>query len=263
MKLAVNYSTQSAALAAEGVIDFDLYKCTEWPEMLAIATERPAYTHFPFLAGRHDLERISPARIDEILATTATTYLNIHIAPHSAEFPHGGEAMFEAVIADINALVERYGAERVIAENVYHDPKWNLELYVAESAFINRVIEETGCGFLLDLSHATIAAGQLGLHPYDYIQSLPVHRLGEIHLTGLLYDEAKGRLTDHNPMTENEWALAAWALDHIARGDWATPWALALEYGGLGEDFVIRSRADVLAADVPRLRALMETTAVR
>lgn len=263
MKLAVNYSSQSAALVADGTIDFDIYKCTEWPEMLAIATERPAYTHFPFLAGRHDLDRISPERVDEILATTATAYVNIHLAPDMRQFPDGGEAMLESVVSDIRALVERYGAERVIAENVYCDPEWEIALYAAQPAFINRVIEETGCGFLLDLSHATIAAGQLGLHPYDYIQSLPVQRLREMHLTGLLYDEEKDRLTDHNPMTENEWTLAEWALDNIARGDWPEPWALALEYGGMGADFVIRSSSEVLTADVPRLRALMERAAIR
>ena len=51
MKLAINYSSQTADLLSREKVSFDLYKTTEWPEMIAAAeVQRPAYVHFPLMA---------------------------------------------------------------------------------------------------------------------------------------------------------------------------------------------------------------------
>src|SRR3954447_26332560 len=79
MKLAINYSPQTADLLASKRVEFDLYKTTEWPDMIAAAeVQRPAYVHFPLMAGRHNINDVGPARIKELLATTATPYVNTH-----------------------------------------------------------------------------------------------------------------------------------------------------------------------------------------
>jgi hypothetical protein len=50
---------------------------------------------------------------------------------------------------------------------------------------ICRVVEETDCGLLLDLSHARLAAWALNMDPQDYVNQLPVQRICEIHVTGI------------------------------------------------------------------------------
>jgi hypothetical protein len=49
-----------------------------------------------------------------------------------------------------------------------------------------------------------------------------------------------------------------WALERIDPGDWARPWTVALEYGGVGEPFKWRSDRAALEAMVPRLYEMVK-----
>ncbi len=267
MKLAVNFSPQAAELLDQGQIEFDLYKCTQWPEMIAEAhKQRPAYAHFPLLAGRDDIDALGWETIDHTLQLTGTPYINTHLAPRASDFgvaldsthPAEGEQLFDAMTRDIIRMAERYGADKIILENANWDPNYEVPQLVLAADMITRVVEETGCGLLLDLAHAHMSATRLGLDTRTYISRLPVDRLRELHITGTAYVETEGRLVDHYPMTESDWSLAEWALTHIHRGDWASPWVVSLEYGGTGAHFAWRSRAEVIARDLPRLRGLVE-----
>ena len=60
-------------------------------------------------------------------------------------------------------------------------------------------------------------------------------------------------------MTDVDWSLLEWALARIRDGDWAHPWALSFEYGGIGPMFDWRSRSDVIAHQVPRLCSLVNS----
>jgi hypothetical protein len=53
LELAVNHSSQAAALLTAGEIAFDRWKCSDWPELVtgARATRLPAYVHFALQAG--------------------------------------------------------------------------------------------------------------------------------------------------------------------------------------------------------------------
>jgi uncharacterized protein len=129
-----------------------------------------------------------------------------------------------------------------------------------EPAVIRRVVEQTGCGFLLDLSHARIAAHYLGVDPHDYVAQLPTERLRELHLTGVR--QVKSRLADHMDLTEKDWQWAEFAMRRIRAGDWSRPWTVAFEYGGVGEPFKWRTDKAVLAEQVPRLYDLVHAASV-
>ena len=269
MKLAVNYSPQAAELLDSGQIEFDLYKCTDWPEMVEAArAQRPVYVHFPLLAGRRNVEQVGWQRIAGLLDQTETRYVNTHLAPRARDFdgltvethdPAYAEMLAEAMRRDIAPLVKRFGADRVILELACWDPdpEWQIPRLVLEPEIICRMVYETGCGFLLDVAHARLNAIQLGMDERDYLARLPVDRLRELHVTGTGYDDVKRRYRDHCSMTAGDWALAEWVITRIRRGEWARPWCLALEYGGMGPHFAWRSHADVLAKDVPRLYELV------
>ena len=59
------------------------------------------------------------------------------------------------------------------------------------------------------------------------------------------------------PLTDEDWTEAAWALAHIRAGEWAEPAIVALEYGGVSSAFAWRSDPAVMAAQAPRLLALV------
>jgi uncharacterized protein (UPF0276 family) len=104
---------------------------------------------------------------------------------------------------------------------------------------------------LLDLAHARITADTLGIDVKDYIKSLPLDRLVEMHITGV--QKHNGVLTDHFGLDQKDWEILDWALKQIQAGLWRNPEILAFEYGGVGEVFAWRTRVEVLESQVPRL----------
>lgn len=271
MRLAVNYSPQAESLLAEGVIQFDHFKCPDWPAPIALAERnRPVYVHFPLRAGDGTLTHADWAGVERLLAQTATHHVNLHLVaptdcypgmPLDSREPEHLEQVGERLIADVQVAARRFGSERVVVENViYRGPQGNVVYPGVAPEVISRVVVATGCRLLLDIAHARITAANLGIDPREYIERLPVERLAELHVTGVRHDGQ--RLRDHMAMDEPDWALAAWALAQIGQDRWARPWAVALEYGGVGPKFEWRSRAEALAAAVPRLQELVRQTAV-
>jgi hypothetical protein len=140
---------------------------------------------------------------------------------------------------------------------------------------IRRVVEETGCGFLFDLSHARLAAQTLAMDIEEYVGGLPVVHTREIHVTGIqrlegrwlekarragveseIIRERAGTLFDHLPMTEPDWQFFTWSMEQIQANQWGQPELVTFEYGGVGSIFEAVTDIDVLAEQVPRLYAL-------
>jgi uncharacterized protein (UPF0276 family) len=110
--------------------------------------------------------------------------------------------------------------------------------------------------FLLDTAHARLSADELGIDPWTYIQSLPVNRLVELHVTGTAVHD--GIWKDSMIMQETDWELAERALAEIHAGRWPQPWVVAFEYGGIGEKFAWRSDPDVIREQGRRLWHLIK-----
>jgi hypothetical protein len=152
----------------------------------------------------------------------------------------------------------------VLVENM---PRWvsSRPAYIADPAFISAVVEESGCGFLLDLAHARVAAHHRGELVHDYLLRLPLERLVEVHVSGPRPEPPAGsqpaddlpagdlligglptgrQLVDaHQPMLEEDYALLAWVL---AR---RRPRAVTLEYS--------KDQAQIVT-QLARLRAILE-----
>lgn len=272
MHIALNYSPQAAALLNQGTIKLDYYKVPDWPDMVGTASAQlPVYVHWPLMAGRHNGKQVGWEQIAALRDQTTTPYINTHLAPRASNFagmpldtthPEHTRSLIEAMHDDIRQLVDRFGAAQVILENATWDPTYEIPRPVLEAEHICQMVYDTGTGFLLDIAHARIAASYLGVDPQTYIASLPVDRLRELHVTGVIYDTKQNRLNDHFPMTAADWSLTEWALEQIHSGVWATPWVVALEYGGVGAGFSERSDASVIAIDIPRLYQLVKPTSV-
>lgn len=289
MKLAVNYSAASAELLLRGEITFDYFKCPAWPDLVESAQALlPVNVHFPLLVGSGagdaiDGETGRPAdwrKIEALLARTDTPLVNVHLVappgdypgvPHDTDDPAHVEMIVGRMIGDLSAVVRRCGAERVVAEN---NPPVAEECL--RPAYLPRVIEqvirEAGCGLLLDLGHARLAAQSLGIAPAQYATALPVGRLKEIHVAGVqriagpwiermeqaavaadTIRRMAGRPFDHLPMTDDDWLFFEWAMAQVQAGTWRSPWIVTFEYGGVGEMWEAVTDMDALREQVPRL----------
>ena len=267
MDFAINYSPQAVALVAAGSIEIDFFKTPPWPEMIAKAEAyRPVAVHFNLRAGTGQLHKTDWGEIETFLETTSTHYVNMHLAadkrdglPFNCDYPSlaDDEQIMANLHADVGAVVSRFGPERVIVENVpYHFGEEHVIRTCILPEVISEVIENHGCGLLLDISHARISADTLGLDAKDYMRALPLEQLRELHFTGL-HDLGGGHLMDHLPALDEDWPWLEWVMAGIQNEGWEKPHLLAYEYGGDGHPFfAANSDSSVIARDVPRMYAL-------
>ena len=292
MRFAVHYSRPAADLLDAGRIAVDAFKCPAWPDLIAtVQAKYPMYVHFPLRVGQGtgdalDTETHRPAdwgKVEMLLARTDTPFVNVHLEPTTGDHPDiaadttdpGDIArLTDSLIRDLRAVVERFGPERVIAENVPNADNCLRPAYLP--AVVRRVIEECECGLLFDISHARRAARALGMEATEYIPMLPVERTREIHLTGIQHVDDRwvvvmrdaglsdaviaqfaGRWQDHLPLTDADWEFAAWSLGQIAGGHWGAPGIVSLEYGGIGPLWEAFTDPAILAEQVPRLAAMV------
>ena len=262
MKLAINYSHEAVSLVHEKHIHIDRFKTPDWPDMIQEASNyRPVAIHFNLFAGRGDLVSSDWKTIRALKEQTGTPYINLHLNPEGVDYPdvpldtskgRQFNKIVENLILDVKAAVDVFGAEQVIVENVpFRGWQGDTLRLAVEPRIIHKVVEETGCGLLLDLSHARISACYLGVDDREYISALPVDRLRELHFTGLNW--VNGKLKDHLPALKHDWQALSWALKHIRSGEWAPPWLLAFEYGGVGDKYKGRCDPAVISEQIPRI----------
>lgn len=284
MEFTINWSPPAQDLLRAGKIKIDRFKCPNWDDMIADAREdAPIYVHFPLAIGRNMLVDRNWAAIEAIRADTDTPFINLHLEPlREAVGDLDDAALIEYCIAEIRAVVDRFGGENVVVENVpYFRHQTDRFEAAVQPQNIAQIIREAGARFLFDIGHARIAADTLGIDAQTYIQALPLERLGELHVTGVvafdqtvedtiqqaglgeLLDQQRayyqtGRLMDHFGMENDEdWRSFEWVMELIRDGRAATPRLVSFEYGGTGNPFAWRSESSVIARDVPRFYQLV------
>ena len=91
---------------------------------------------------------------------------------------------------------------------------------IDEAAFISEVIRRTGCGLLLDVNNVYVSSINHQSDPLAYIDALPLHAVGEIHLAGFAEDtDSLGDrllIDDHGAPIDNAvWALYVQVLERV------------------------------------------------
>ena len=292
MNLAANYSTATAGLLQAGLIHLDYFKCPAWPDVVARARQLlPVYVHLPLLAGWGRGDALDGevggvpdwGRIERLLVQTGTPYVNLHLAAEAAYWPGipsdtadpaHVEMVTQALIRDVQAVCRRFGPERVVVENDNYFGGRHLRPGFLPKV-IACVVSETGCGLLLDLAHAQLVAGEVGLSPRDYVAALPLAHLRELHVAGVQIVDDRWierfeavdpqfahrfahQPMDHLPMTAADWELVGWAAAQIHAGAWPAPWIVTFEFGGVGPLWELLGEREVLGQDIPRLHRLLK-----
>jgi uncharacterized protein (UPF0276 family) len=262
MLLALNYSPPAAQLVQSGQINIDYFKTPDWEWMVNEAQNlKPVAVHFTIEAGNNCLGQVDWNQLDQLAHITGTPYINLHLDSKQSFFPWLSvdttfkpdiDQVLKVILSDVIMFVNHFGPARIIIENSpYHGDTGNTLRLCVEPELITRVVEETGCGLLLDISHAVIVANHLGMHPYEYLSRLPVNKLRELHFAGIHH--IKGRLVDHLSILKRDWHWLDWVLARIQSGEWNTPWLLAFEYGGVGPEFAWRCEPKIILEQIPLL----------
>ena len=191
---------------------------------------------------KHLIEWLDPVQYSEHLAwsTHDSHFLNDLLPlPYTA-------ATLNLVADHIDQVQETIGRPMLL-----ENPSSYLafaESEMTETAFLAEIARRTGCGLLLDVNNVFISATNLSTNPNDYIQSFPLHAVGELHIGGHAADAdehgAPLLIDNHGrAVADPVWAL----LDHVL--DLAGPRPVLIEWDNDVPDW------PVLAAEA--LRATM------
>lgn len=151
-------------------------------------------------------DRFDPFVVSEHLAWS--THRGVH-HPDLLPFPRTRKALNR--IADNVARMQDALGRQVLIEN----PSLYLPLKghdLEEVDFLAALVARTDCGLLVDVNNVFISAHNLGYAPEVYLDALPAHAIGEIHLAGHARDPGGSDLlidTHGAPVTEAVWALYA------------------------------------------------------
>lgn len=172
------------------------------------------------IGAEHPLDEDHLARLAALIARYEPAIFSEHLAwsSHGEVFlndllpvPYDG-ATLQRVCQHIDRVQDRL-RRTMLLEN----PATYVEFESStmdEAAFIAEILRRTGCGLLLDVNNVHVSCVNHRRDAHAYIDSLPLDRVGQIHLAGFARDEdAAGApllIDSHGaPVDEAVWSLYA------------------------------------------------------
>ena len=164
------------------------------------------------------------ARHLDRLAGLVSRYQPASFSEHLAWSSHGGvyfndllplpwtAATLQRVCAHIDQVQTRL-KQTLLLENPATYVEFSSSTF-SESQFLAEVVQRTGCGLLLDISNVQVSSVNHHRDAQAYLDGLPLHRVGQIHLAGFAHDQdgagAPLLIDDHGaPVDDAVWRLFA------------------------------------------------------
>jgi hypothetical protein len=120
-------------------------------------------------------------------------------------------------------VVQEYLERLLLLENVtYYAALPRAEM--SEAEFIRAVLEEADCGLLLDVSNVLLNATCHGYDALEFLDSIPLDRVGQLHLAGF---ERFGDVlldTHSKPVSDETWELYRQVLQRIGPSSVLVEW---------------------------------------
>lgn len=239
ISLAVNYFPELIELAAGRDVHFDCVKTGDWvvesiDRAMQEFAERTILFHTSCIVGHTDAEcRWLATQVQLWQSRVGSPWVSSHLdyytagerearLLHDAPLPRISEQEGLDRLCRAAEAVQQLVPVPLILENVPN--RWeNGRLLGATPEFVRKVLSATGCGLLLDLAHARISAEVLHVDVHDYLVSLPLDLVVEIHVSGPRKEQ--GFLRDrHDRLAREDYRLLEWVLRRCS------PRAITLEY---------------------------------
>ena len=253
MKLAVNFSEALLSLLAEDPglpVDYIKVPTIPFPGCFSQFEQGRTYRKLlphPAQPGvislGHPLpqEQFDRELVSKIIELANPPYLSTHLEAALDFFPSYKEEQHNFDQGLKQEMLGRFlnGIDRVkkaaglplLLENFPYYSWWCHYRLGSDPAFISEVCEAGDCGFLLDIAHARCSAWNFGISIEQYLESLPLSRLVEIHLAGVKL-RTEGVRDTHTKLSAEDYQLLALILDTTS------PETITIEYGGLPDRLV-------------------------
>jgi hypothetical protein len=86
---------------------------------------------------------------------------------------------------------------------------------MTEWEFLSEVVELADCGILLDVNNIYVSSKNHNFNPYDYLNNIPHHRVGQVHIAGHSKFEKYILDTHDNPVLDPVWKMYAHAMKSV------------------------------------------------
>ncbi len=147
------------------------------------------------------IEVVQPAWVSDHLCWTGVLTKNSHdLLP----LPYTTEAI-ENTVKKIKQAQDFLG-RKILIENVssYVEASFSE---MNEAEFLAEVANQADCGILLDLNNIFVSSFNHGFDPETYLDKIPWHRVGQVHLAGPS-DQKNYMIDTHDhPVREETWQL--------------------------------------------------------
>jgi uncharacterized protein len=167
-------------------------------------------------ADRPDREHLK--RLKTLVKRTKTPWLSDHLCWGSVDgtFTHDLLPMpYTFAAAKRTAEKIRYVRDclevPICVENVSSYAEFHVS-EMTEWEFLSEVVEQADCGILLDVNNIYVSAKNHSFDPYDYVNGVPHHRVGQMHIAGHTKFEKYILDTHDHPVLDPVWKLYAHAV---------------------------------------------------
>jgi uncharacterized protein (UPF0276 family) len=210
-----------------------------------------------YFGSAEPLNREHLSRLKTLVKRTKTPWLTDHLCWGSVDGTYSHDLLpmpytFEAAKKTAQKIREaRDFLEVPIAvENVSSYAEYHVS-EMTEWEFLNEVVEGADCGILLDVNNIYVSSQNHSFDPLDYINSIPVERVAQIHIAGHSKYEKYILDTHDHAVIDPVWKLYTRAIELVG------PTATLLEW-----DDRIPSFEEVHAEALKAKKHLPQTSAV-
>jgi uncharacterized protein (UPF0276 family) len=102
----------------------------------------------------------------------------------------------------------------ICVENVSSYAEFHVS-EMTEWEFLSEVVEFADCGILLDVNNIYVSSQNHGFDPLDYVNNVPHHRVGQIHIAGHSKFERFLLDTHDHPVLDPVWKLYERAIELV------------------------------------------------
>jgi len=135
-------------------------------------------------------DRAQLRRLKNLVKRTRTPWLSDHLCWGSIDGSYSH---------DLLPMPYTFSAAKRTAEKIRHVSDFleipicveNVSSYtefhvseMTEWEFLSEVVERADCGILLDVNNIYVSSRNHGFNPYDYVDNVPHHRVGQMHIAG-------------------------------------------------------------------------------
>jgi len=162
-----------------------------------------------------DVTRAQLARVRDLARRARPLYVSDHLAftraPGGIDLGHlcplpCTEETYALVAARVRSWHDRLGVP-IALENIAHPFRWPGDT-MTEASFFRRLVAETGCGLLLDVTNLLYDARNFGGCPAALLEEYPLDAVWGVHLAGGVRGPDAFWIDSHDhPVDEEAFAL--------------------------------------------------------